>query len=131
LCFFLLAGCAAIQQGSAPDSAILYPISLNDKMGYIDRTGTIVVPPQFDFVGDFSEALAWIKINGKAGSAVYEPIGYKKTPTGLLRWASCDGTTRLRKQVLPLGIASCHHRHHHRRLALNARQRTSRSLLRH
>jgi hypothetical protein len=39
----------------------------NGKYGYIDKTGKIVIKPQFDKAYDFSEGLASISLNGKWG----------------------------------------------------------------
>lgn len=39
------------------ESAELYPITQDDKGGYIDRTGRIVVAPQFDIAYYFSEGI--------------------------------------------------------------------------
>ncbi len=33
-------------------------IELNDKYGFIDKTGNVVIPLQFDYAHDFSEGLA-------------------------------------------------------------------------
>src|SRR5262245_46332508 len=38
----------------------LFVVIVNDKRGYIDRTGRIVIKPQFDGASDFSEGLAVI-----------------------------------------------------------------------
>jgi len=40
---------------------------LEPVFGYIDKTGEFVIPPQFDFAGDFSEGLAAVKMDGKTG----------------------------------------------------------------
>ena len=46
----------------------LIPVMLNDKWGYIDRTGKFVVEPQFDRVFWFTEnGWALIERNGKSG----------------------------------------------------------------
>jgi hypothetical protein len=45
----------------------LFPINKNGKFGYIDRTGKIVIKPQFDVAGGFSEELAKVKIGSKYG----------------------------------------------------------------
>ncbi len=39
----------------------------NDKWGYKNKKGEIVIEPQFDYADDFSEGLAAIKIGGKWG----------------------------------------------------------------
>jgi len=42
-------------------------VKLSGKWGYIDRTGRIVINPQFEEAGDFSEGLARVKTGGKWG----------------------------------------------------------------
>ena len=42
-------------------------ISLNHKMGFIDKTGKEIVPPKYDDAGVFIEGLAKVKLNGKWG----------------------------------------------------------------
>ncbi len=36
----------------------LAPVSVGEKFGYIDMTGTMVIEPQFDIANPFSEGLA-------------------------------------------------------------------------
>ncbi len=45
----------------------LYPIVLNGQYGYIDHTGSIVIPPRFTEAMDFSEGLAEVKLDGRYG----------------------------------------------------------------
>jgi len=47
----------------------LAAVKINNKWGYIDKTGNIIIPPQFDDVYGygFSEGLAKVRINGKYG----------------------------------------------------------------
>jgi hypothetical protein len=45
----------------------LFPIKLNGKIGYIDNTGKIVIPPRFDDGWKFSEGFACVVVNGKTG----------------------------------------------------------------
>ena len=40
----------------------LFPVYVNGKYGYIDRTGKIVVNPQFDYARDFSDGMAVVGI---------------------------------------------------------------------
>ena len=41
----------------------LFKVLVNGKVGFIDRTGKMVIKPQFDFVRDFSEGLAEVNLN--------------------------------------------------------------------
>ncbi|HSG30261.1 MAG TPA: WG repeat-containing protein, partial [Thermodesulfobacteriota bacterium] len=45
----------------------LYPISINHKYGYIDKTGKIVIEPQFDFALSYFEDLAVVLSGDKFG----------------------------------------------------------------
>ena len=40
-------------------------ISLNHKVGFIDKTGKVIVPPKYDNVLPFHEGLALVRINEK------------------------------------------------------------------
>ena len=42
-------------------------IYIDGKYGYTDKEGKIVIEPQYDGAGTFSEGLASVKINGKHG----------------------------------------------------------------
>ena len=50
------------------------------KYGYIDKSGKVVIEPQFDYVRDFSEGLAVVEKDGKwgvidkNGKVVIEPL---------------------------------------------------------
>lgn len=68
--------------GKAQTEKRLFTVSVNDKRGYIDRSGNILIVPQFDGASDFSEGLAVIATdkNGYAegyidenGKVVIEP----------------------------------------------------------
>lgn len=54
-----------VQRRTAPLG--LARVKLTGKWGYIDRTGRIVINPQFEEAGDFSEGLARVKTGGKWG----------------------------------------------------------------
>jgi hypothetical protein len=53
-----------------------------DKWGYLDRTGSVAVPPRYDCTWDFSEGLARVQVGeewgfiGKTGSMVIQPKPY-------------------------------------------------------
>lgn len=45
----------------------LFPIEIDDKTGFIDELGEVVIKPVFDWGGNFNEGLAPVCINGKWG----------------------------------------------------------------
>ena len=57
---FLVTGIFAQNSG-------LFPVSNNRKYGYIDKTGKMIIKPQFDYATVFSEGMAHAKIEGKRG----------------------------------------------------------------
>ncbi|MCK4667350.1 WG repeat-containing protein [Candidatus Dependentiae bacterium] len=64
---------------------ILLPVKVNNKWGYINEEGKMVIKPQFKYANDFSEGYAWIIlndkrhaiINTKAEKQFYIKEGYK------------------------------------------------------
>ena len=50
-----------------PDNGGLYPVNVNSKFGFMDRSGKTVITPQFDSTDGFSEGLAAVKIGTKWG----------------------------------------------------------------
>jgi len=49
------------------DKVNLFPIKVNKKFGYIDRTGKIIVKPQYDYGEDLSHGMAKISVGNKYG----------------------------------------------------------------
>jgi len=49
------------------ESRSLYPVCQHAKCGYIDRTGNVVIPLQFDEAFDYSDGLARIVVGGRFG----------------------------------------------------------------
>lgn len=54
-------------QGRQNNSNGLFPVSQNDRNGYIDRAGEIAIPSKFDGGRKFSEGLAPVKVGDKWG----------------------------------------------------------------
>jgi len=54
---------ATTQTTVAGEVVGLYPLSVHDKRGYIDRVGDWVIQPQFDYAGPFSEGLATVAVS--------------------------------------------------------------------
>jgi hypothetical protein len=50
-----------------PDNSGLYPINVNGKYGFMDRSGKTVIAPQFDGTYGFSEGLAHVRVGDKWG----------------------------------------------------------------
>lgn len=51
----------------AKDAKPFFHIRKNSRYGFIDKTGKIVIKPEFDYVGPFSEGLAVVWIGNKYG----------------------------------------------------------------
>lgn len=45
----------------------LFPVSQGGKWGYIDKSGSLVIKPQYDMAWDFSEGLASVQVGMKRG----------------------------------------------------------------
>jgi len=54
-------------QNSCDKSVELFPFRKGFKMGYINKQGRIVIKPQFDNAGHFSDGLAQVEVSGKFG----------------------------------------------------------------
>src|SRR5437879_136591 len=63
---FLSVACGPIG-GQAPKESGLYPVVQNGKWGYMNRSGKIIINPQFDGALCFSEALALVIVGKKVG----------------------------------------------------------------
>jgi hypothetical protein len=50
-----------------PDNGGLYPINVNGKYGFMDRSGKTAITPQFDHTYGFSEGLASVLVGNKWG----------------------------------------------------------------
>ncbi|MDP6358655.1 MAG: WG repeat-containing protein [Planctomycetota bacterium] len=100
---------AAIREGqpAIKNPGPLFPIdSSNNKMGYIDRRGRVVIKPLFDEAGQFSEGLAPVNVGGKRarpGSAKGGLWGYIDTsgkfsckPRFDAAWPFLDGLAPVR-----------------------------------
>jgi hypothetical protein len=65
-CAFVVAGCDSTE--STTETSGLYPVSVDGKWGYIDKTGAWAIEPAgFDDARSFSEGLAAVSVDGKYG----------------------------------------------------------------
>lgn len=62
LAVLCIVACKTEQPKLIRSNVKLYPIVLNEKWGYIDRSGKIIIEPQFDYAYKFSEGLGRIRI---------------------------------------------------------------------
>jgi hypothetical protein len=66
--FFLSSCNSSLNPLRGKETTGLYPIRQNNKNGYINRQGEVVIPPQFEFTLPFSEGLAAVCTSaGKCG----------------------------------------------------------------
>jgi hypothetical protein len=78
LVFAVLVFCMAAFAAPPPPGP-LFSITLGEKVGYVGRTGTIVVNPQFERCSSFHGGLAAVRIGvkwgyvDKTGKYVYNP----------------------------------------------------------
>ena len=61
----LLSAMLLTAQPQSQNAKTLFPVNKDGKWGFIDRTGKIVIPLQFDSVHDFHEGLALVTANAK------------------------------------------------------------------
>src|SRR2546421_3754540 len=65
LLIFLLSPPWLTAQPQSQNAKTLFPVDKDGKWGFIDRTGKVVIPIQFDSANDFHEGLALVTANGK------------------------------------------------------------------
>ncbi len=62
--FFILLGIfSAFSQGYHREKSELFPVRVNNKGGFIDKTGKLVIELQFDQVSDFTGGITRVWIN--------------------------------------------------------------------
>jgi hypothetical protein len=70
------------------------PVEIKGKTGFMDRTGKIVIEPQFEDAEDFSEGLAPVKVRSDETTwCPREPSGSRKGFT--MKWGYVDKTGKL------------------------------------
>ena len=80
----------AFQDGGKPaysSEGLVRVRDRNDKWGFSNQAGALVIPREYDGAGDFSEGLATVRKNGKAGyidktGRVVTPLEYESYVTG-------------------------------------------------
>lgn len=53
--------------GNSYNKNMLYPVTIKNKSGYIDKNGKIIIPPIYEEAFSFKEGLSLIKKNGRYG----------------------------------------------------------------
>ncbi len=70
--------CLAAPVPPADPGSARFLIRVDGKSGYIDRTGAVVIPPQYEAAGEFSEGLAAVKVGASYGAI--DPAGKLVVP---------------------------------------------------
>jgi hypothetical protein len=65
--FLAVISCDFKSKDIKKESVVLYPILQDGKWGYIDKTGKIVINPQFDNAWRFNDGLAKVRFGEKYG----------------------------------------------------------------
>lgn len=60
-------GTAAKTEDDAASEKPVYSFQKNRLYGFINNNGKIVIPPKYEWAGDFSDGMTAVKINGKYG----------------------------------------------------------------
>jgi len=72
----------------------LVPIESRNKWGYVDRSGRVVIQPQFEDAGDFSEGLAPVKVYSE--ETIWCPRDESGSRSGFtMKWGYIDKTGKL------------------------------------
>ena len=75
LSLLFLFGFSSVAQAQEKRSSELYVVIVDDKRGYIDRTGKIVIKPQFAGATDFADGLAFVILLDKEGIGFIDRTG--------------------------------------------------------
>lgn len=65
--FFLACGGPSVTNVANNENGTLFPVSVDDSWGFIDKQGDIVISLKYEGAVDFSEGRALIKKDGKWG----------------------------------------------------------------
>ena len=65
----------------------LFPVRVNDRYGYIDQRGKLVIKPQFIDAREFSEGLARVWVAGGKGRWGYVDLTGKMAIPAQFEWA--------------------------------------------
>ena len=103
-CLALLVCLAALAfsvQARPDESSLLFPVVENEKWGYIDSSGKVVIKPQFDYAREFSEGLAlvqyglkWVAADGGVNEMPMGGISTKRMGIGG-KYAFIDRTGKI------------------------------------
>jgi len=82
----------SVSAGQAPqEHTRLFPVVVADRYGYIDAAGKMIIPPRFQFAGEFSAGLAEVRIA--------DQWGYIDTTGAVVIEARFDMTSRFSEGV--------------------------------
>src|SRR5206468_51726 len=63
-------------QANTQETRPLFKLQWKEKYGYIDKTGKVVTPPQYDFAGSYGEGLAAVAAVIESGGTYVRKWGY-------------------------------------------------------
>jgi WG repeat protein len=64
------------ERGGTKGQDRLFPVQQNNKWGYCDKTGNIVIKPQFDYANEFREGLAAVGVKVASTGGYYHKYGF-------------------------------------------------------
>src|SRR2546428_6560131 len=68
LILVVLSAWTSVSAGQAPqEHTRLFPVVVADRYGYIDAAGKMIIPPRFQFAGEFSAGLPQVRVADQWG----------------------------------------------------------------
>src|SRR2546428_13365770 len=84
LILVVLSAWTSVSAGQAPqEHTRLFPVVVADRYGYIDAAGKMIIPPRFQFAGEFSAGLSRGRVGDQGGAMHTTRAGVPRARVGI------------------------------------------------